>query len=100
MIPWTDNILLAPMSRGSNLPFRRLCLDFGAKVTMSEMVFAESLAEGNRRDKALLRKAPQEQCFGVQILASKPEAAASESASDSQELVAAITRKVLESLNK
>ncbi len=76
MTPWTDNILLAPMSRGSNLPFRRLCLDFGAKVTMSEMVFAEALADGNRRDKALLRKAPQEECFGAQILACKPEAAA------------------------
>lgn len=61
------------MSKGSNLPFRRLCCDFGAETTISEMVFASALAKHNRKDLALLRRSPQEHCFGVQILTNNPE---------------------------
>ncbi len=72
-LPWTEKIILAPMSKGSNLPFRRLCASFGAKATMSEMVFASALAKGSRRDVALMRKHPEEHLFGAQILAAQPE---------------------------
>ncbi|MGM9998862.1 MAG: purine-nucleoside phosphorylase [Candidatus Bruticola sp.] len=70
---WKNSVILAPMSKGSNLPFRRLCCDFGATVTVSEMIFASALSKGNRKDLALLRRAPQEQCFGVQVLTNSPE---------------------------
>ncbi|MBQ7569157.1 tRNA-dihydrouridine synthase family protein [bacterium] len=73
--PWTAKIILAPMSKGSNLPFRRLCTAFGAQATMSEMVFATALAKGSRRDLALMRKHPDEKLFGAQILAAQPDAA-------------------------
>ncbi|MDO5297301.1 MAG: tRNA-dihydrouridine synthase family protein [bacterium] len=73
--PWTAKVILAPMSKGSNLPFRRLCSAFGTQATMSEMVFATALAKGSRRDIALMRKHPDEQLFGAQILAAQPEAA-------------------------
>lgn len=36
-------MILAPLTRGGSLPFRRLCVDFGADVTMSEMAFAKHL---------------------------------------------------------
>ena len=71
--PWKSSVILAPMSKGSNLPFRRLCCDFGVKTTISEMIFASALAKGNRKDLALLRRAPQEECFGVQILTKNPD---------------------------
>ncbi|MGM9991846.1 MAG: tRNA-dihydrouridine synthase family protein [Candidatus Bruticola sp.] len=70
---WNNSVILAPMSRGSNLPFRRLCCNFGATITISEMIFASALAKGNRKDLALLRRAPQERCFGVQVLTNNPE---------------------------
>ena len=35
-------LILAPMTKGSNLPYRRLCQELGARVTMSEMTVARS----------------------------------------------------------
>ncbi len=56
--------ILAPLTRGGNVPFRRLCADFGAEVTMSEMSFARFLLKGDPLEKARLRKADNEHCFG------------------------------------
>eukprot|EP00967_Tisochrysis_lutea_P015746 scaffold17762_cov32-Tisochrysis_lutea.AAC.2 len=60
-------MILAPLTRGGNLPFRRLCADFGMKVGMGEMVFARNLLAGDPRERARLRRAENEQLFGVQI---------------------------------
>ena len=46
------------------MPFRRLCANFGAEVTMSEMSFARMLLKGDLVEKARLRKAANEHCFG------------------------------------
>jgi hypothetical protein len=40
--------VLAPLTRGNHLPFRRLCMDFGAQATMSEMIFARELLRCGR----------------------------------------------------
>jgi tRNA-dihydrouridine synthase len=60
--------ILAPLTRGGNLPFRRLCADFGAEATMSEMSFARHLLRGAPQEKALLKRAPNEACFGTRSL--------------------------------
>ena len=65
--------ILAPLTKGGNLPFRRLCVDFGAKLTMSEMAYARQVVRGSRSEQALLRKHASEQCFGVQIAASNAD---------------------------
>ena len=36
----TGAVVMAPMTKGSNLPYRRLCVELGARVTVSEMTLA------------------------------------------------------------
>ncbi len=70
---WHGHTILAPLTRGGNLPFRRLCVTLGARVTVSEMAYAKQLARGSGSELALIRKHESETCFGVQIAASKPD---------------------------
>ncbi len=65
-------VLLAPLTKGGNLPFRRLCLDHGCRVTMGEMAYAYQVVKRSKSELALLRKHPDETCFGAQIAASRP----------------------------
>lgn len=69
--PW-----LAPLTKGGNLPFRRLCVDFGARLTMSEMAYSRQLLRRSRSEHALLRKHESETCFGVQLATTNPTEAA------------------------
>lgn len=84
-------LLLAPLTRGGNLPFRRLCSEasffgeethsrhLGANFTMSEMAFARMLFRGGRgivrKERALLKKHESEQNFGFQIATKSSEEA-------------------------
>ena len=60
-------LVLAPLTKGNNLPFRRLCADYDANVLYSEMAFARNLNKGEPRERALMRRAANEPVFGVQI---------------------------------
>ncbi len=66
-------VFLAPLTKGGNLPFRRLCLAHGCEVTMSEMAYGYQVRKRSKSELALLRKHPDEGCFGVQIAASRPD---------------------------
>lgn len=68
-------VLLAPLTKGGNLPFRRLCVTFGASITMSEMAYAYQVVRRTKTEMALLRKHASESCFGVQIAAAKADVA-------------------------
>lgn len=68
-----DRVYLAPLTKGGNLPFRRLCVAHGCEVTMSEMAYAYQIKKRSRSELALLRKHDDETCFGVQIAASRPD---------------------------
>lgn len=61
------------MAKGCNLPYRRLCVELGALVTVSEMTLARRLRQNRRSEFALIRRAPSEPCFGVQLAGNKPE---------------------------
>jgi tRNA-dihydrouridine synthase 3 len=69
----TGAVVLAPMTKGGNLPYRRLCVELGARVTMSEMVVARRLKQRRKAEFALIRKAPDEPCLGVQLAGTNPE---------------------------
>ena len=73
MLDFRDRVLLAPLTKGGNLPFRRLCVDFGAVITCSEMAYARQLVRGTRSEFALLRKHESETCFGVQLAVGRDE---------------------------
>jgi len=65
-----DIILMAPMAMGGNLPYRRLCREYGAVRTCSEMVLAHKLVKGGERP--LIRHHPSETDFGVQLAGKRP----------------------------
>lgn len=64
---------MAPMTKGSNLPYRRLAIELGARVLISEMAVARKLKQRRGSEFALLRKIPDEPCFAVQLAGNKPD---------------------------
>ena len=71
-------LLLAPLTRGGNGPFRRLCGDFGTHYTMSEMAYARNLYKGvshgkQKKERVLARRNPTEKYFGFQIAANSAD---------------------------
>jgi tRNA-dihydrouridine synthase 3 len=70
-----ERVVLAPLTKGGNLPFRRLCVAHGCRTTTSEMAYAYQVVRRRPTELALLRKHADEPCFGVQLAASKAEPA-------------------------
>jgi tRNA-dihydrouridine synthase 3 len=68
----TGAVVMAPMTKGSNLPYRQLCVELGARVTVSEMAVARRLKQRRQGEYALIRRFPGEPCFGVQLAGKDP----------------------------
>src|SRR6478752_1249593 len=69
----TGAVVMGPMTKGSNLPYRRLAVELGARVLVSEMTVARRLKQKRKSEFALIRRAPNEPCFGVQLAGTNPE---------------------------
>jgi tRNA-dihydrouridine synthase 3 len=66
-------LVMAPMSRGTDLPFRRLAAEWGAEVCVGEMAYAHKVVRREGAELALLRRHPAEKIFGVQLAGKNPE---------------------------
>lgn len=69
----SGSVVMAPMTKGSNLPYRRLCVELGARVLVSEMTVVRRLKQKRKSEFALIRRFPGEPVFGVQLAGTNPD---------------------------
>lgn len=71
-ITWKGKHFLPALANFGNLPFRRICKEFGVDVTCSEPLVAANLLDGSVFDWLLARRHESEDLFGVQLFGSNP----------------------------
>jgi tRNA-dihydrouridine synthase B len=67
-----NRVLLSPLAGVSDVPFRRICQDFGAGLSYIEMLSAAGMPHGGRKLKEMVARHPSEERLGVQITGPDP----------------------------
>jgi len=67
------NLILAPMSGVTNLPFRLLCKKYGVSLVFSEMTSSEAIVRQNPKSIERGFTCPGERPMGIQLMGSVPE---------------------------
>lgn len=65
--------ILAPLAGYTDLPFRLICREMGAGLTVSEMISCHGLIHGQKQTLSILKTVPDEQPWAVQLFGSEPE---------------------------
>ncbi len=65
-------VILAPMAGYTDIAFRELCREFGAGLTVSEMVSVRGIRHGNRATEELMRLSPLETPSCIQLFGNDP----------------------------
>ena len=84
-----NNVFLAPMAGITDMPYRKLCKDFGAGLTYSEMVSAKGMYYNDEKTNLLTEKATNENPYAIQIFGSDPDimAEVAEKLSDKADII-------------
>src|SRR5271157_1717019 len=67
------NLVLAPMTRVTDLPFRLLCRDHGASLAFTEMVNVNAVSRGNKAAGMNFMTIPEDRPLGIQLFGTQPE---------------------------
>ena len=62
-----NNLILAPMAGVTDLPFRLLCRECGAGMSVMEMISAKAILYRNKNTEELMRTDPRERPVSLQF---------------------------------
>ncbi|MBM3539342.1 MAG: tRNA dihydrouridine synthase DusB [Alphaproteobacteria bacterium] len=68
-----DNVILAPMSGVTDMPFRRLVKRLGAGLVVSEMIASQAMVRENRQSLLMAKNTPEEFPMAVQLAGCEPQ---------------------------
>jgi len=72
-LEFSNNLVLAPMAGVTDLPFRELCREMGAGMTVSEMVASNPQLRASKKSRQRIQHSNEPQPICVQIVGNDPQ---------------------------